>query len=193
MDALDRTLAWLGAQPSTRAPLEEYARWLSTEAVAAGGIGPGEGGRLIERHIADSLLFAGVWSVPGEVLDIGSGVGLPGIPLAIVAPERHFVLLDRSGRRTDLARRALRILALTNVDVVHDQLDAVDWSPYVVVSRASVPAADLWVRAQALGSPRELLVAGSHIARPEVDGFDAIEIPAEILDRPVWILRMAQS
>ena len=194
MDALDRTLRWLGLSlPELRPRFETYADWLTTEARAAGGIGPDEGGRVLERHIVDSLLFAGVWSVEGDVLDVGSGVGLPGIPLAIAAPDRHFVLLDRSGRRVALAKRALRILSLENVEVVHGDLERVDWSRSVVVSRASLSPQALRMRAEVVGKPRELLVAGSHITAPSVPGFEAVEIPAEILDRPVWVLRMAQS
>lgn len=193
MDALDRTLRWLRVSAQLRPHFEAYADWLTTEAAVAGGIGPDEGGRVLERHVVDSLLFAGVWSGEGDVLDVGSGVGLPGIPLAIAAPDRHFVLLDRSGRRVALAKRALRILSLENVEVVHGDLERVDWSRHVVVSRASLSPHALRMRAEALGPPRELLVAGSHLAAPEVPGFDSVEIPAEILDRPVWILRMAQS
>lgn len=193
MDALDRTLDWLRLSPQFRPRLQTYADWLTTEAADAGGIGPDEGGRVLERHIVDSLLFAGVWSAEGDVLDIGSGVGLPGIPLAIAAPERHFVLLDRSGRRVALAKRALRILSLDNVEVVRGELEQVDWTRHVVVSRAALSPQALRLRSDAVGRPRELLVAGSHLTAPHVPGFETVEIPAEILDRPVWILRMAQS
>lgn len=193
MDALDKTLRWLGAPGDLRSRLEEYGDWLATEAIAAGGLGPKEAVRVLDRHIVDSLLFAGVWSGVGDVLDIGSGVGLPGIPLAIVAPDRHFVLLDRSGRRVELARRALRILSLDNVDVVHGDIATTDWSSYAVVSRASLSPDRLRMKAETDGPPRELLVAGSHIATPTVSGFEIAKIPTEILDRPVWILRMAQS
>lgn len=193
MDALEKVLNWLGVPSTVRPPLEKYADWLATEAIDAGGLGPGEGARVIERHVVDSLLFAGVWSAPGDVLDVGSGVGLPGIPLAIVAPERQFVLLDRSGRRVELARRALRILGLENVAVLHGDLEGRDWSDSVVVSRASLSPERFRARSEAVGPPLELLVAGSHMAPPDVVGFELVEIPAEILDRPVWILRMAQS
>lgn len=193
MDALDRTLRWLGVPSELRFRLEDYGDWLVTEAIAAGGLGPKEADRVLDRHIVDSLFFAGVWSAVGDVLDVGSGVGLPGIPLAIIAPDRHFVLLDRSRRRVELARRALRILSLGNVDVVYGDLATTDWSSYVVVSRASLSPARLRMKAETDGPPRELLVAGSHVAPPTVPGFEIAKIPPEILDRPVWILRMAQS
>lgn len=193
MDALDRTLRWLGIQSDLRPRLEEYGAWLATEAIAAGGLGRKEGTRVLERHIVDSLLFAGVWSGGENVLDVGSGVGLPGIPLALAAPERHFVLLDRSRKRVELARRALRVLSLDNVEVVHGDLAATDWSSYVVVSRASISPDGLRMKAEADGPPQDLLVAGSHIAAPTAAGFEVLKIPTEILDRPVWILRMVQT
>lgn len=193
MDALERVLRWLGVPTSVRPDLERFADWLIAEAIGAGGLGPGEGPRVVDRHIVDSLLFAGVWSQPGDVLDVGSGVGLPGIPLAIIAPDRHFVLLDRSGRRVELAKRALRILQLENVEVLRGDVEAFDWSQSVVVSRASLSPERLRERVATAGPPRELLVAGSHRAPPKVAGFESVEISAEILDRPVWILRMAQS
>ena len=193
MDALDRALAWLGLTESHRAALEAYADWLGTEGIAGGGLGPQEGPRVLERHVVDALLFAGVWSESGPVLDVGTGVGLPGVPLAIVSPHRQFLLVDRSGRRVELLRRAVRILRLDNVEVVQSDLEGIDWQDMVVVSRASLTPADFLARVARVGPPRELLVGGSHVSPPQVAGFETAEIPAEILDHPVWILRMAQS
>ena len=193
--SLTRTLDWLGVADTgvVRSQLEVYRQWLSDEAIPAGGLGPGERPRLADRHLADSLLFAGVWdgTHPGRVVDAGTGVGLPGIPLAILRPDRSFVLLDRSGRRVTLARRAVRILGLDHVDVVQANIEDFDCAGATVVSRASAPPGHLLAMTHAHGAPRELLVAGSHRERPIVVGFDTVDIPAEILDRPVWILRMA--
>jgi len=194
---LTRALEWSGVEANSEllAQFEVYRQWLGTEAVAAGGVGPEEVSRLEERHLADSLLFAGIWDgdLPHPVLDVGTGVGLPGIPLALAHPQRHFVLLDRSRRRIGLAHRAVRILGLGNVELVETDVDSYDWREHTVVSRASLPPAALLDLAQRKGEPVELLVAGSHRGRPEVTGYQTIEIPVEILDRAVWILRMAQS
>ena len=63
--------------------LQTYGRWLADEGVTAGGIGPEEPRRLFDRHLADSLTFlAGIPSSATTLLDVGSGVGLPGIPIA---------------------------------------------------------------------------------------------------------------
>ena len=115
-------MEWLGATlaPAQYEQLEILASWLAGEAAAAGGIGPDEHGRMWARHLADSLTFAGGWvdaPPPDQLLDVGAGVGLPGIPLAILWPNTLVTLLDRSGRRVDLAQRAVRRLGLNNVEV----------------------------------------------------------------------------
>jgi 16S rRNA G527 N7-methylase RsmG len=195
--SLARALEWSGIEPTTEllTRFEIYREWLGTEAVAAGGLGPDEATRLEERHLGDSVLFAGVWDrgLSQPVLDVGTGVGLPGIPLALTHPRRRFVLLDRSSRRIGLARRAVRILGLGNVELVETDIDAYDWRGHTVVSRASLSPAALRARAQRRGEPAELLVAGSHRERPDVAGYQTMEVPGDILDRTVWILRMAQS
>lgn len=194
--SVTRALHWVGldASDDVLARLATFRHWLTTEALAAGGLGPEEADRLDSRHLADSLVFAGVWDVDadGPVLDVGSGVGLPGIPLALALPRRQFVLLDRSGRRIRLLRRAIRILDLDNVEVVEKDVSVFDWSGYTVVARASLPPATFLDLTRDKGAPHELLVGGSHRTQPDVPGFVSVEIPAEILARPVWVLRMAQ-
>ena len=87
--SLERAAAWAGItlDPAKRDLLAEFAVWLAGEGAEAGGIGPAETDRIIDRHIADALTFAAAWeAAPGQALDVGSGVGLPGIPLAIALP-----------------------------------------------------------------------------------------------------------
>lgn len=174
--------------------LVRYRDWLITEAIPAGGLGPGEGPRLDVRHIADSLLFALAMEPTDLVLDIGTGVGLPGIPLACLLPDTGFVLLDRASRRVGLARRAARVLQLSNVEVI--QSDIHDWKQGVssVVSRATIPPEDLLSSLKALLNPGGVaVVGGSWSERPEEDGYEVKEIGSAFLDRSVWILMMRQT
>jgi len=189
-----RCTDWAGIEidPGQIELLHRYREWLVTEAVAAGGLGPNEIDRVDNRHLGDSLLFAGGFpALPATILDVGSGVGLPGIPLAITMPDTHFTLLDRSGRRVDLMRRATRILGLPNVEVVLG--DVADWDTPVegIVSRASLSPEQAVTGFQRILSPGGLaVVGGSWANRPRVEGFEPLEVPATVLDQKVWLLIM---
>ena len=125
--------------------LERYGVWLETEALPAGGIGPAEAPRIIGRHIGDSLAYAWVLGArPRRLVDYGSGVGLPGIPLAIAWPATECELIDRSGRRVELMERAVHVLGLENVTVFRGDVQEDDRLHDAIVTRALFPA-DRWV------------------------------------------------
>lgn len=176
-----------------------YEAWLEDEALPAGGIGPNEAERIMERHIVDSLAMgvsarrASGRELAGEALDLGSGAGLPGIPLAIAFPGVHFTLLDRSGRRIRLLRRAARVLELdTEVrqGLIEDVSDRYD----LVTSRASLPPASLLPHLQRLVTPDGLgVVAGSTGKEPQGTGYRVEEFRSEILGIRRWMLIMRQS
>ncbi|MDY4594835.1 MAG: 16S rRNA (guanine(527)-N(7))-methyltransferase RsmG [[Pasteurella] aerogenes] len=69
---------------------------------------------MLVKHILDSIVVSPY--LQGErFIDVGTGPGLPGLPLAIVQPDKHFVLLDSLGKRISFIRNAIRELRLTNV------------------------------------------------------------------------------
>lgn len=173
--------------------LGRYRDWLEDEAVQAGGIGPNEGPHLLERHVADALTWLQpLERAPVTMLDIGSGVGLPGIPLAIAIPVTEITLLDRSGRRCGLLRRAVRVLGLDNVDV--QQRDVTEWDAQadLVVSRASLPPEHLLPHLKRLAGSLAI-VAGSTTAAVEIPGYSTVKIESRYLDSPRWLLIMRQS
>lgn len=92
---------------------------------------------MIEKHLLDSLAVL-PWLRGNTVLDVGSGAGLPGIPLAIANPKRDFVLLDSNGKKTRFLQEVKRQLQLKNVEIV--QFRAENYHPArafdTVVSRA---------------------------------------------------------
>lgn len=212
MDGIDlarRVAQWAGYELSDQqaGQLAGYADWLTSEAIPAGGLGPREADRVWGRHIADSLAFAVAWrerTPPTEILDVGSGVGLPGIPLGILWPESVVTTLDRGGRRIRLLRRASRVVGLVNVSVAQGDVFSVadEWES--VVFRGAVKAPE------AVGlSSRLLEVGGTAVLglsrRPEEPsdgrdlvnlagalGLDAevVEVPADILDATAWLLIM---
>ena len=81
---------------------------------------------IVTRHILDSLSIL-PYLEGRRVLDIGTGAGLPGIPLAIACPEREFVLLDSSSKKLRFVQQTLAILKLDNVSLEHTRIE--DYRP----------------------------------------------------------------
>jgi 16S rRNA (guanine527-N7)-methyltransferase len=72
--------------------------------------------KMVTHHILDSVaVMPFLYGV--DVLDVGSGAGLPGVPLALVSPERQFVLLDSNAKKTRFLQQAKAELALTNLTI----------------------------------------------------------------------------
>jgi 16S rRNA (guanine527-N7)-methyltransferase len=191
--AIEHTGLELGPEQTSR--ILELRDWLANEGARSGGIGPAETERLERRHLADSLLFAtAIPPTTRQIWDLGTGVGLPGVPLAIALPEVEFRLIDRSGRRVDLLRRLIRILGLANCQV--EQAEIKDLRPPVecIVSRASLPPRELGDECRRLLGPGGMAVnGGSWKERPEQPGWETIEIPAHVLDQTVWLLIMRRD
>ena len=78
--------------------------------------------QMVVRHLLDSLSISPF--IQGEkILDVGTGAGLPGIPLAILYPERHFTLLDSNSKKTRFVVQASSELELPNIDVVQSRVE----------------------------------------------------------------------
>lgn len=94
-------------------------------------------GQVVPLHILDSLSVA-PYIIGQNCLDVGSGGGLPGIPLAIYQPEREFTLLDTVGKKTRFLQQVVIELGLQNVTVVNTRVE--NWSPETkfdaIISRA---------------------------------------------------------
>ena len=91
-----------------------------------------------ERHVLHSLaLVKAMKFAPGsDVLDVGTGGGFPGIPLAIAYPEVHFVLCDSIGKKMKVVRAVAEALELTNVTIHHGRAEDIKGQFDFVVSRA---------------------------------------------------------
>jgi 16S rRNA (guanine527-N7)-methyltransferase len=91
-----------------------------------------------ERHVLHSLGIARVHSFEKghRVLDIGTGGGFPGIPLAILFPDTHFHLVDSIGKKIKVVQAVADALALKNVTATHTRAEAVDAQFEYIVSRA---------------------------------------------------------
>lgn len=91
-----------------------------------------------ERHVLHSLALVKVMKfAPGsDVLDVGTGGGFPGIPLAIVCPEVNFFLCDSIGKKMKVVRAVVQALGLTNVTIHHGRAEDIKGQFDFVVSRA---------------------------------------------------------
>jgi len=102
---------------------------------------------LYEKHILHSLAIAAVIEFkPGtQIIDIGTGGGFPGIPLAIFFPETQFHLVDSIGKKLKVVQNVAEGIGLTNVTTQHTRAEDIKnrkWD--FVVSRAVAPLKDLW-------------------------------------------------
>lgn len=80
---------------------------------------------MVSRHLLDSLSVAPYVAQGGSRwLDVGSGGGMPGVPLAILFPERSFTLLDSNGKKTRFLTQVKLELKLANLEVVHSRVEA---------------------------------------------------------------------
>lgn len=100
--------------------------------------------RMVTHHLLDSLAVL-PHLVGDHILDVGTGGGLPGIPLALCAPDKHFVLLDSNSKKTRFVTQAGIELGLKNLQVVHSRVEEYHPDqPYsTVISRAYAAINDM--------------------------------------------------
>lgn len=100
-----------------------YAWLLATDGVTRGLIGPRETTRLWDRHLLNCALVAELLPERGELVDIGSGAGLPGVVLAMLRPRLNVVLLEPLLRRSVFLEECVARLELTNTTVVRGRAE----------------------------------------------------------------------
>ncbi|MBA4291144.1 MAG: 16S rRNA (guanine(527)-N(7))-methyltransferase RsmG [Pseudomonas sp.] len=122
---------------------------------------------MVSRHLLDSLSVVPFVSEAGDNwLDVGSGGGMPGIPLAILFPERQFTLLDSNGKKTRFLTQVKLELKLANLQVIHSRVEA--FTPAVpfngICSRAFSSLEDFsnWTRHLGDGNTQWLAMKGVH-------------------------------
>ena len=154
-----------------RLPLaRRYAEHLATTGVEWGLIGPREASRVWERHVLNCAVVADLIPDKAWVLDIGSGAGLPGIPLALARPDLRIVLVEPLARRVEWLRSVLADLDLP-IEVERGRAEDTPvrkrWEGAdVVTSRAVAPLHRLAAWCLPLVRPGGMMLAVKGVSAP---------------------------
>ena len=137
-----------------------FAQKLANDSDDLGLLGPRELDKLWSRHILNSAVVAETVNPGDHVADVGSGAGLPGIPMAIALPEAHFVLIEPMERRSTWMLEVIQELGLTNVEVRRARAEEVLDLKFDIVTARAVAALDKLLRLTVpLLKPRGSLIA----------------------------------
>lgn len=153
---------------------------LADQGVLRGLVGPRELSRLWERHLVNSAAVVPFLPTTGQIVDVGSGAGLPGIVVAAMRPDAEVVLLEPMERRTDWLREVVAELGLSNARVVRgraeDQVGTLEAD--AVTARAVAALAKLYPWTMPL-----LRVGGELVALKGGRAGDEVAAGADVLAR----------
>jgi 16S rRNA (guanine527-N7)-methyltransferase len=160
------------------AKARRYVELLATDGVTRGLIGPRETSRLWDRHLLNCALVAELVPERGELVDIGSGAGLPGIVLAMLRPSLHVVLLEPLLRRSVFLEECVSALDLPNATVLRARAEekaAAKIEADVATARAVAPLDRLVGWAAGLLRPGgELLAIKGQSAAMELEAAEPV-------------------
>jgi 16S rRNA (guanine527-N7)-methyltransferase len=161
-------------------------------------------GRILSYHVIDSLAAQSLIPQGARVCDIGTGAGLPGIPLAIVRPDLKMLLVESSQKRSRFLQTAVVELGLGNVEVLNERAESLPpLECDVVISRLAGPLQDVVRYAESHRKPKgtivlyktrdcatELQKAGRELARDHlrVAGLNDVRLPLSSIPRRFIVL-----
>lgn len=123
-----------------------YAARLAADSETFGLLGPRELPKIWSRHVLNSALLAELVPDGASVADVGSGAGLPGIPMAIAQPKAQFTLIEPMERRANWLSSVVTDLGLTNVEVLRARAEDVHRTDFDIVTARAVAALDKLLR-----------------------------------------------
>jgi 16S rRNA (guanine527-N7)-methyltransferase len=150
--------------------------------------------KMLSYHVLDSLSIAQQIPANASCLDVGTGAGLPGIPLAILLPGTQWVLLDSNGKKTRFVQQVIASCALSNVKVVQCRVEDYHAESHfdVIVSRAYAAIADFTTSVQHLWQPgTQLMSMKTQLSAAERQALDASQYDLEIL--PLQVPGISES
>jgi 16S rRNA (guanine527-N7)-methyltransferase len=185
----------------------EYVRLLATTGVERGLIGPREADRLWDRHVLNCAVLAELIGPGARVVDLGSGAGLPGIPLALARPDLSIDLVEPMARRTTFLAEVVAELRLSAVHILRMRAEGVVAGAYdVVTARALAPlhrlvpmALPLATRGGALLAMKGAAVEAEVAAARDViaaagGGRPSIErVGRNVIDPPTTVVRVIRE
>jgi 16S rRNA (guanine527-N7)-methyltransferase len=139
--------------------------------------------RMVSHHLLDSLSICNEFSACANCLDVGTGAGLPGIPLAIMLPQSRWTLLDSNGKKTRFVQQAIAELRLEHVKVVQSRVQDyhADSDFDVIVSRAYASLQDFVTSVEHLiGPATQLLSMKTEPASHEIDDLPDMGLHVEV-------------
>jgi 16S rRNA (guanine527-N7)-methyltransferase len=128
-------LAYFG---ENQGKIQAFATLLKTTGIEHGLIGPKEGDRIWERHIANCIPITTIIAKEVRLADIGSGAGLPGVVIALARPDLKVTLIEPLQRRVDFLTQVIAELELP-IKVVRGRAEAVKMQFEAVTARAVAP------------------------------------------------------
>jgi 16S rRNA (guanine527-N7)-methyltransferase len=118
--------------------LEQLAKWNKTYNLTA----INDKNKMLTHHIMDSLAVS-PYIKAQKIADVGTGAGIPGIPLAILHPDKTFYLIDSNGKKVRFIKQTAHQLGLKNVIALHKRVESVEVKVDVVISRAFASLQDM--------------------------------------------------
>ena len=163
--------------PQSGGKAERYGELLATRGIEWGLIGPKEGERIWDRHIANCLPITELIPQGASVLDIGSGAGLPGIVIALARPDLKVTLLEPIPRRIEFLTGVVSELGL-DIKIEKGKAEASKGSFDIVTGRAVAPLPKFVELTWHLVKPGGAILAmKGAAAQDELDAFLAGKLP----------------
>ena len=170
--------------------INRYVDILRSTAVAWGLLGPREADRLWDRHILNSAALSRLIADDRAVADVGSGAGLPGIPLAILRPDLGVTLIEPLLRRFTFLTETVKELGITeHITIVRSRAEDHQHSYDVVVARALAPLDRLIGWCNPLRAPDGVILALKGASANDEIGAANRELVAAELDAEVLTVR----